>query len=36
MVTGAARDEQLAPNLDEYRGKWVAIKDGSVVASGHR
>lgn len=33
MVTDAARDERLAANLDEYRGKWVAMKDGAVIAS---
>ena len=33
MVTDAARDERSAPALDEHRGKWVAMKDGVVVAS---
>jgi hypothetical protein len=34
MPTTAERD-LLAPDLDNYRGRWVAIKDGAVVASGH-
>lgn len=28
------REHLLAPDLDDYRGRWVAIKDGRVVASG--
>jgi len=27
-------DRQLAEELDGYRGRWVAIEDGHVVASG--
>lgn len=32
MVVLAERE--LAPDLDQYRGQWVAIKDSRVVASG--
>ena len=27
-------DRRLAEELDQYRGRWVAIEDGHVVASG--
>jgi hypothetical protein len=29
----AEREDILAPDLDKYRGQWVAIKDGHVVAA---
>jgi len=31
MVT--AERELIAPDLESYRGRWVAIKDGKVIAS---
>jgi hypothetical protein len=29
----AEKKDLLAPDLEQYRGQWVAIKDGQVVAS---
>lgn len=34
MVATPDREEVVTPNLDKYRGKWVAIKGSKVVASG--
>lgn len=33
MVVAAEREDALAPDLDKYRGQWVAIKNGQIVAS---
>jgi Family of unknown function (DUF5678) len=30
----AEREDMLAPDLDKYRGQWVAIKHGKVVSAG--
>jgi imidazolonepropionase-like amidohydrolase len=27
--------EPLSQNLDDYDGRWVAVRDGAIVAAGH-